>query len=192
MKAFLTKLKNVIIGKELWIRKQCRVPLMWCGNDYGGFNVSPLPDMKNIYSFGIGTDISFDLAIIEKFNVEIFAFDPTPKSIDWIKNKGEIRNFHFYPIGLSNFDENYRIVADYDLMLRIKEAEVNFFPVNAIISNFRFGGASSSRTVWLEMFKLKHKWKIVSTPVYLCYSFAVRMEILARKILGIKDLNIGG
>ena len=104
MKAFLTKLKNVIIGKELWIRKQCRVPLVWCGNDYGGFYISPLPDMKNIYSFGIGTDISFDLAIIEKFNVEIFAFDPTPKSIDWIKNKGEIRKFHFYPIGLSNFD----------------------------------------------------------------------------------------
>lgn len=93
---------------------------------------------------------------------------------------------------IGNFDENYRIVADYDLMLRIKEAEVNFFPVNAIISNFRFGGASSSRTVWLEMFKLKHKWKIVSTPVYLCYSFAVRMEILARKILGIKDFNISG
>ena len=93
---------------------------------------------------------------------------------------------------IGNFDENYRIVADYDLMLRIKEAEVIFFPVNAIISNFRFGGASSSRTVWLEMFKLKHKWKIVSTPVYLCYSFAIRMEIFARKILGIKDLNIGG
>ena len=74
---------------------------------------------------------------------------------------------------IGNFDENYRIVADYDLMLRIKEAEVIFFPVNAIISNFRFGGASSSRTVWLEMFKLKHKWKIVSTPVYLCYSFAI-------------------
>ena len=104
MKAFLTKLKNVIIGKELWIRKQCRVPLMWCGNDYGGFYISPLSKMKNVYSFGVGTDISFDLAIIEKFNVEIFAFDPTPKSIDWIKNKGEIRNFRFYPIGLSNFD----------------------------------------------------------------------------------------
>lgn len=93
---------------------------------------------------------------------------------------------------IGNFDENYRIVADYDLMLRIKEAEVNFFPVNAIISNFRFGGASSSRTVWLEMFKLKRNWKLVSMPVYLCYSFAVRMEILVRKILGIKDFNISG
>ena len=93
---------------------------------------------------------------------------------------------------IGNFNENYRIVADYDLMLRIKKAEINFFPVNAIISNFRFGGASSSRTVWLEMFKLKRNWKLVSMPVYLCYSFAVRMEILVRKILGIKDLNIGG
>ena len=93
---------------------------------------------------------------------------------------------------IGNFNESYRIVADYDLMLRIKKAEINFFPVNAIISNFRFGGASSSRTVWLEMFKLKRNWKLVSMPVYLCYSFAIRMEIFARKILGIKDLNIGG
>lgn len=93
---------------------------------------------------------------------------------------------------IGNFNEKYRIVADYDLMLRIKKAETAFFPVDSIISNFRFGGASSSRTVWLECFKLKRNWGIISKSVYLCYSFAVRMEILARKILGIKDFNISG
>lgn len=45
MRAFLTKLKNVIIGKELWIKKQCRVPLVWCGNDYGSFNISSLSEI---------------------------------------------------------------------------------------------------------------------------------------------------
>lgn len=45
MRAFLTKLKNVIVGKELWIKKQCRVPLVWCGNDYGSFNISPLSEI---------------------------------------------------------------------------------------------------------------------------------------------------
>lgn len=93
---------------------------------------------------------------------------------------------------IGNFNEKYRIVADYDLMLRIKKAGITFFPINFVISNFRFGGASSSRVVWLEMFKLKRNWGIVSRSVYLCYSFAVRMEILARKILGIKDFNISG
>lgn len=93
---------------------------------------------------------------------------------------------------IGNFNEKYKIVADYDLMLRIKKAEIVFFPINSIISNFRLGGASSSRVVWLEMFKLKRNWKIVSGSVYLCYSFAVRMEILVRKILGIKDFNISG
>lgn len=104
MRAFLTKLKNIIIGKELWIRKQCKVPLVYLGNDYGGFYVSPSAEMKNVYSFGIGTDISFDLAMIEKYNAQISAFDPTPKSINWVKAQGTINNFHFYPFGLSDYD----------------------------------------------------------------------------------------
>lgn len=93
---------------------------------------------------------------------------------------------------VGNFNEKYKIAADYDLMLRIKKSDTAFFSIDSIISNFRFGGASSSRTVWLEIFKLKRNWKIVSLPVYLCYSFAIRMEILVRKILGIKDFNISG
>lgn len=91
------------------------------------------------------------------------------------------------------FNEKYKIVADYELLLRFKEKKVSFYSVDSIISNFRLGGISSgTRKAWLETFKLKYDLKMISLPVYLCYSFAIRMEILARKILGIKDLNIGG
>lgn len=91
------------------------------------------------------------------------------------------------------FNEKYKIVADYELLLRFKEKKVSFYSVDSIISNFRLGGISSgTRKAWLETFKLKYDLKMISLPVYLCYSFAIRMEIFARKILGIKDLNIGG
>lgn len=93
---------------------------------------------------------------------------------------------------VGGFNERYRIVGDYEIMLRIKKAKTQFYPVDVIVNCFRFGGASSSRNCWLETFKLKRDWKIISRPVYICYSFAIRMEILVRKILGIKDFNIGG
>jgi len=32
-----------------------------------------------VYSLGIGEDISFDLALIEKYGARVHAFDPTPK-----------------------------------------------------------------------------------------------------------------
>ena len=53
------------------------------------------------YSFGLGEDISFDTQIIKKFNLKVFAFDPTPKSIRYIKKYRELPNlFNFYPIGI--------------------------------------------------------------------------------------------
>ncbi len=57
-----------------------------------------------IYSFGIGEDISFDLAIIEKFNANIYAFDPTLKSIEWIKKQKPNKKFIVHQFGLSDFD----------------------------------------------------------------------------------------
>lgn len=55
-----------------------------------------------IYSIGIGEDISFDEALYNAFNCDIFMYDPTPKSINWVKNKQLLSNYHFFPIGISN------------------------------------------------------------------------------------------
>ena len=74
------------------------------GNNYGGFYVNPDLLNKNsiVYSFGIGEDISFDSAIIDNHNCQVFGFDPTPKSINWIKNQQLPFNFNFYNYGISN------------------------------------------------------------------------------------------
>ena len=48
-------------------------------------NKKDLNSKSVVYSIGIGTDASFDLELINTFNCEIYGFDPTPKSIRWVK-----------------------------------------------------------------------------------------------------------
>ena len=57
-----------------------------------------------IYSFGVGNNIAWDLEIIEHYGVELHAFDPTPRSVDWIGEQSLPEGFHFHPVGLCGFD----------------------------------------------------------------------------------------
>ena len=63
----------------------------YLGSIYGGWTICPdlINEKSIIYSFGVGEDITFDTSLMEKYKVNIFAFDPTPKSIKWV-NKSKI------------------------------------------------------------------------------------------------------
>lgn len=76
------------------------------GSPYGGWVIDPstVNDESIIYSFGIGDDISFDLSLIKEFNCQIFAFDPTPKSIAWIESQNLPPQFHFFTYGIAGYD----------------------------------------------------------------------------------------
>jgi FkbM family methyltransferase len=79
---------------------------IYIGNDYGGWLVNPvgLGNESVVYSFGVGEDISFDLGLMTQFGTNIYAFDPTPKSIEWIKKQNLPQKFHFFPLGLMDYD----------------------------------------------------------------------------------------
>lgn len=62
------------------------------------------PDQALVYSFGIGEDISFDLAAIAAFDCEVHAFDPTPRSLNWMFTQELPSRFSFYPIGIAAVD----------------------------------------------------------------------------------------
>lgn len=57
-----------------------------------------------VYSFGVGTDVSWDLDLIQKHGCTIHAFDPTPRSIQWVASQRLPPQFKFYPYGLAHYD----------------------------------------------------------------------------------------
>ena len=81
------------------------VSLSKLGSDYGRHFVDL--DMINsnsiVYSLGIGEDITFDEELINAKGCKIFAYDPTPKAINHIKNKNN-PFIKFKDIGVSDFD----------------------------------------------------------------------------------------
>ena len=81
-------------------------PKLWIGSSYGGFFICPnLSPSSVVYSIGVGQDISFDEEIIERFDCHVWAYDPTPKSIDWVNTNSVPAKFHFNPLGISDKDE---------------------------------------------------------------------------------------
>jgi FkbM family methyltransferase len=53
------------------------------------------------YCVGCGENISFDLALIEQFGCEVYAFDPTPRSIEYVTvTAANVPGFHFFGLGI--------------------------------------------------------------------------------------------
>jgi FkbM family methyltransferase len=74
----------------------------WNGTSYGGFYVHPdlLQPSNLVVSIGIGKDISFDLSLISKYQSQVFAFDPTPKSLEWLATQALPDAFKYFGYGI--------------------------------------------------------------------------------------------
>lgn len=83
------------------------------GNDYGGWYViyNKITENSIVYSFGIGTDTSFDNSIIHDLKCNVYAFDPTPKSIKYVKKNFVSKKFFFHPYGLSDCNKIQKFFA---------------------------------------------------------------------------------
>jgi FkbM family methyltransferase len=75
------------------------------GDDYGWMICSDLvPRGGIVYSFGVGANVAWDVAMIEQFGTEVHAFDPTPESIAWVAQQQLPAKFHFHDYGIAAFD----------------------------------------------------------------------------------------
>jgi len=102
IKAKIRKLTLILTGKVNHLKKRVKCGHTWYGSKYGGYYVCPelLNEKSIIYSFGIGEDISFDKTLINKYNCSVFCFDPTPKSINWMKRQELPEGLHFFEFGI--------------------------------------------------------------------------------------------
>jgi len=84
------------------------------GTDYGGWIVPTaiITDAWIAYCGGVGEDISFDLALIERSGCSVFAFDPTPRAVAHVRDQAAgVQRFHFMPVGLWSEDTVLRFFA---------------------------------------------------------------------------------
>lgn len=104
----LKLLAKVLLGKELIARCDVLCLTERFGTKYCSWNLITKNISTNsvVYSFGVGEDASFDIALIERYNINIYAFDPTPKSIQWVKQQGFSNHFVMHNYGIAAFDGN--------------------------------------------------------------------------------------
>ena len=104
---------KTLIGKEFFPGKDWNGCSERFGSQYGGWDVAVDYINANsvIYSFGVGEDVTFDIELINRFGVTVHAFDPTPKSIDWVHGQNFPNNLVFHEYGIADFD-----------------GEINFYP----------------------------------------------------------------
>jgi len=62
-----------------------------------------------VYSFGIGEDVGFEREIIRRKQVDVFAFDPTPNTVDWLGRQAVPDRFHHRPWAIADRDGSWRL-----------------------------------------------------------------------------------
>jgi FkbM family methyltransferase len=102
IKAYLYRIKNILKNRETFYLPGVYRKKMTLGNHLADWTIST-DDIKQdsiVYCFGVGQDISFDLALIQRYKLNIHAFDPSPVAINWMKTQLTPNGFYFYPFGL--------------------------------------------------------------------------------------------
>ena len=122
MNELLTKYRYVrrfflsLIGRDHFVRADCVVDYSIDEDYYGAWPIihNFFKDPPNIYSFGVGDNITWDLDVISYYKTTVYAFDPTPVCNDWIKRQQLPEEFNFSKIGISdhNGEESFSAPTD--------------------------------------------------------------------------------
>jgi FkbM family methyltransferase len=93
-----------ISGREIWESRD--IDLTYAGQGSAGWNYykEEINADSIIYVFGIGDNIDFEIDLMKEAESEVFAFDPTPYSISWLKSIEVSKKFIFHPWALSGSD----------------------------------------------------------------------------------------
>ena len=126
--SIFTKTKQRFRRKRLFdlgiIPKEIDTAKLYGGNHGWVVDYSKLNSNSVVYSVGVGSNIDFDLALIEELKLAVYAFDPTPRSIEWIKKQSLSKSFKFIPVGLGSND------GEMEFFPPRKESATHFSPID--------------------------------------------------------------
>jgi len=101
----LTRLRHHFLTRynKVRYRPRARADLEVLGDAYGGWAVlmNLLNEQSVCYLAGVGENITFDLALVERIGCHVYAFDPTPRAIEHVKLNVDDPRYHFEPIGIA-------------------------------------------------------------------------------------------
>jgi FkbM family methyltransferase len=103
----------------------------WC-TDTSGLDKDSI-----VYSFGVGDDASWDLELIRRFGCKVYAFDPDPKSVAWVRDQHMPDEFVFIPVGLSGRDGEEKFYDPYNdknvnVSILKKDKTFSYLPVKRL------------------------------------------------------------
>jgi FkbM family methyltransferase len=81
---------------------------------YGNYFLEPslLGKRPVVFSVGVGQDITFDRALLERHEVDLHLFDPTPVSQRYIAAQDLPKNLKFSPFAVTNYDGKVDLYSD--------------------------------------------------------------------------------
>ncbi len=88
------------------ITETVRLPITMLGSGGGAWAtwLDGVDADSVVYAFGAGTDISFDLDLHARTGAEVHIFDPTPRSIEWVRQQVLPEGVHFHDFGVGAAD----------------------------------------------------------------------------------------
>jgi FkbM family methyltransferase len=90
--------------------------LVRLGSDLGGWWVpsTGLSRDSVCYCVGVGEDVTFDLALVDRFNCQVVSLDPTPKAVTYMSDLSTPRELKFLPVGVAGSNREARFYSPRD------------------------------------------------------------------------------
>jgi FkbM family methyltransferase len=76
------------------------------GPGYGAWYtlIDDLAPHSIVYSFGVGTDVTWDLELIRRFGCRVYAYDPNPIAAAYVASLSLPAQFIYQPVGIAAYD----------------------------------------------------------------------------------------
>lgn len=107
---------RAMAGREpfVWVQRQPGVQEF--GSKYGRWAIDTrgLKKTTVIASFGLGEDVSFEDAVAARFGCRVVGFDPTPRSIQYLKSRKSAATITHLPFALACTDGFIKFYAPPD------------------------------------------------------------------------------